>query len=974
MYMFCLRVVRGVVSSLPENLRAIIFATLQGFPPASSRGPCLFIHHLHHLVGLSAVLLATALGLFAATPAAAQSADVTVSLRVVPNSVVEGGTVRVIVELSAALERNIDVPIVLEAGTMDPAEEGDYGSLTPDNRPERVFITRGSTTGTGELTTTLDEDTDDETFTVSLGSPLPAGLVAGATVSETVTIRDVPRVTGIELSAGGSAVPLDRPFVSTMDDYTARVTEGTDRVSLVVRWVGDLGTVRAISYGPGGSSTDFYGSEVLVSGEAAMVRLSPRGGFTTILIQAGSRNYQLRVNLPMVSLSAMPNPVMEGEEVVVTAELSEAVRSELVIPVKLMAVTAEPEDYGLLSSITIEGGETSGTGRIRTVQDADEDDESFTVALGDGLPTAVVAGTPTSVTVVITEDDDVVAERSVVELSVVPNPVEEGEEVVVAATVSAALSGDVEVPIVLRAVTAEAGDYGVLTGITITGGATRGVGRITTAKDEDTDDESFMVSLGSPLPAELVAGREDSVLVVVEDEDRMVETVARLNRSVLPELARASSGRTMRVIGERVEGVLDGGGAVREVRLAGQPTLLGAVAARVPGFLEGTASVTELLDGSGFALPLSATGSGGGVWSSAVLWGSGDWRRLSGVSDDLDWDGSLYGAEVGMDVRWHEGVLSGVALSWSSGDFTYSGGDSGEYRLDILSIHPYLGGRYGGMDFWVTGGYGTGEVEVVSAEVLSGDVDLWTVGAGGSGELWSDGDMALRLKGEFLRTEMEVEEGLEVSSLSVVTTLARVGLEGSRTVLLSGGGEFRPSLSLGARYDGGDGDTGTGAELRGGLGYVSAGGRMSAKLSVQGLLGRGDYEEWGVSAQVALLSGLGGRGWSFALRPGYGSGIAEGGSTGRIWGQGVRKDAVDAVVSSAGLRMESRLGYGFAAGEGRLVTPWGGMTLDDIGRRYRLGLDWGLGSLLRLNLSAERREAAGVNTDHAVLMEGEVRF
>ena len=39
------------------------------------------------------------------------------------------------------------------------------------------------------------------------------------------------------------------------------------------------------------------------------------------------------------------------------------------------------------------------------------------------------------------------------------------------------------------------------------------------------------------------------------------------------------------------------------------------------------------------------------------------------------------------------------------------------------------------------------------------------------------------------------------------------------------------------------------------------------------------------------------------------------------------------------MRLESRLGYGFAAGEGRLVTPWGGLALDAGGRRYRLGLD-----------------------------------
>ena len=117
-----------------------------------------------------------------------------------------------------------------------------------------------------------------------------------------------------------------------------------------------------------------------------------------------------------------------------------------------------------------------------------------------------------------------------------------------------------------------------------------------------------------------------------------------------------------------------------------------------------------------------------------------------------------------------------------------------------------------------------------------------------------------------------------------------------------------------------------------------------------------------MSGQVALLPSVGGGGWSFALRPGYGSGIAEWGSTGRIWGQGVRKDAVG---SSAGLRVESRLGYGLVLREGRgLVTPWGGLTLDEVGRRYQLGLDWGLGSPLRLNLSAERREAAGLSTPY----------
>ena len=675
----------------------------------------------------------------------------------------------------------------------------------------------------------------------------------------------------------------------------------------------------------------------------------------------------------VVSLSALPNPVEEGGVVEVTASLNQALDYEVEVPIVLEASSAEDGDYGALSGIVIARGETVGTGLLETSQDADAEDETFRVSLGSELPRGLVLGSSSSVVVSI-EDDEVA-----VSLSALPNPVEEGDSVVVTAVLTESVSGEVVIPIVLEALSAESEDYGALSGIVIAGGETMGSGVLETKEDTDVEDETFRVSLGGELPLGVVAGRPAVVEVVITDDDLVSETAGKLHRAVLPEVARAMAGRTTEVIGERVGRVLDGEEETGTLSLAGQPTVLEAISAGVPRVLSGGDVLPLLLSDSGFALPLSAVDGGGGVLSSAVLWGSGDWRSLSGAEDGLDWDGEWYGVQVGVDKRLHESVLAGVALSWGRGDFAYREGSvgSGDYEMDIWSVHPYVGWRMGGVDIWATGGYGGGEVEFVTegGEGVAQEVAVWSMGVGGSGELWSSGDMAVRLRGELLRTEVEVEEVAEVSSLSVVATLARVGLEGSRTMVLSGGGEFRPSVSFGGRHDGGDGDTGTGAELRGGLGYVSAGGRLSAELSVHGLLGRGDYEEWGVSGQVALLPSIGGGGWSFALRPGYGSGIAEGGSTGRIWGQGVRKDALDAVVSSAGMRVESRLGYGLVLREGRgLVTPWGGMTLNDGGRRYQLGLDWGLGSLLRLNLSAERREAAGLRTDHAVFMEGETRF
>ena len=105
-----------------------------------------------------------------------------------------------------------------------------------------------------------------------------------------------------------------------------------------------------------------------------------------------------------------------------------------------------------------------------------------------------------------------------VSLSVSPNPVDEGEPVTVTARLSEALSGGVTIPLVLTAGTAEDGDFGSLAGITIGGGQTTGTGTVSTAQDNDVDDETFTVALGT-LPAEVTAGSPASVEVTIRDDD-----------------------------------------------------------------------------------------------------------------------------------------------------------------------------------------------------------------------------------------------------------------------------------------------------------------------------------------------------------------------------------------------------------------------------------------------------------------------
>ena len=111
---------------------------------------------------------------------------------------------------------------------------------------------------------------------------------------------------------------------------------------------------------------------------------------------------------PAVTLSVSPNPVTEGAGVTVTATLSRALSGEVMIPLAVSRDTSEEGDHGMLASIAIGAGETSGTGTIATHRDADGEDETFTVALDTGnLPAQVTAGSPASVTVHI--DDDAVA-------------------------------------------------------------------------------------------------------------------------------------------------------------------------------------------------------------------------------------------------------------------------------------------------------------------------------------------------------------------------------------------------------------------------------------------------------------------------------------------------------------------------------------------------------------------------------------
>ncbi len=321
--------------------------------------------------------------------------------------------------------------------------------------------------------------------------------------------------------------------------------------------------------------------------------------------------------------------------------------------------------------------------------------------------------------------------------------------------------------------------------------------------------------------------------------DKARARLAALNRSVLPELSRATWGSVVEAVTGRLESSGAGSGMA--------DTLASALKAREGAQDESGVTWREIVEGRTFAVALgggsggpgggSGSGADGGVGggdgsgaAGAVMWGSGSRRSLALDKGSLDWSGDLFAAHVGMDALLGEGLRGGLAASWIEGEIEYTdrSGDeavTGVHVSRLAAVHPYLG--WSGADgsrLWGALGYGEGEIEIADTEfverfgVQKGDSAFVGVAAGGSVPVASANGLALALKGSGEATRYSVKDnGSALAAVSVKTQRLRLAAEGSRTWALTGGGTLTPALEVGARWDGGDGETGAGMELGGGL-------------------------------------------------------------------------------------------------------------------------------------------------------------
>ena len=203
----------------------------------------------------------------------------------------------------------------------------------------------------------------------------------------------------------------------------------------------------------------------------------------------------------------------------------------------------------------------------------------------------------------------------------------------------------------------------------------------------------------------------------------------------------------------------------------------------------------------------------------------------------------------------------------------------------LTGVYPYAGLTLTDrLSVWTAAGYGAGEVTVTpeGQEALTADLTMTMGAAGIRSELLTpaeDGGLALAVKGDgrFTRTSSGSASGtggrLEASDADA--WLLHTGVEGARRFALGGGdgATLTPSFELGLRLDGGDADTGFGADLGGGLAFADPKHGLSLEFRARGLLAHesSGFREWGASAGLAWDPRPGtDRGLSLSLRQGWG--------------------------------------------------------------------------------------------------------
>ena len=344
-----------------------------------------------------------------------------------------------------------------------------------------------------------------------------------------------------------------------------------------------------------------------------------------------------------------------------------------------------------------------------------------------------------------------------------------------------------------------------------------------------------------------------------------------------------------------------------------------------PLFTEGLSGFNSLESGrwaggppGGDSFQMSFGGAEGsrGQWT---LWGKGSTSR---VASDAGFavDGRIDTGYLGVDARLPRNTLIGVAVARSNADFDYQrrGVAEGEIELQTTTLLPYIHWTLcNGLDLWALAGTGSGEATLVDEfGRTTTDTSLRLAALGLRHELANGESLGWALKADAVTARLSADDAIgAIAATDANVDRLRMMVEGRREWPQDEQTRLGASFELGARFDGGDGSNGVGAELGGALDYRNM--PLGLGLEVRGryLLAHAEsgFEDWGLSAALELDPGARNSGASLRLAPAWGT--PESGVAG-LW----RNDRTMAHDWASGrafrqqrpARLDVEMGYGFS--------------------------------------------------------------
>ncbi len=516
------------------------------------------------------------------------------------------------------------------------------------------------------------------------------------------------------------------------------------------------------------------------------------------------------------------------------------------------------------------------------------------------------------------------------------------------------------------------------------------------------DGETFELVLSNPSGARIADGTATGT---IHNSDAIPRAwMARFGRTVADQVLEAVDERMGASRAPGLEATLAGQALsfdampedAEALEAREEQTRAGALAAWLRGTdgeadraaLSGTRTVSEreLLAGTSFALTGGTPGE-----RTVSAWGRGEVSHFDGREGDLGLDGEVGNLMLGADFTRGR-ATAGLVLSHARGSGGYRGASSGNVEADLTGLYPW--GRYAvseRVSVWGVAGYGAGTlaVEPEGQAALETGMDLAMASVGVRGVLLEapaegGAELAVTSDAMAVRSTSDAVSGDtgNLAGSEVDVTRLRLGVEGSRAFRFGDGASLVPSVELGVRRDGGDAETGFGADIGAGLAWSDPARGLSAEMRARGLLTHedGSFSERGFAGSLAwdpapesargpsfsLSQTVGARatgGMEALLRPQTATALEAANDAGSGSGTGHDRNGLERRA------LEARLGYGFALAGGRYTgTPEFRLGLTDSSRELVLG--WRLveeartGLAFGLDVEGARQESAAGEAGH----------